>query len=95
MMNAQQILTTMQTLAAIETLNAKVKESEDTIQTLIQQVDRLTRINQQQQQSLDNLVKKMQCPTCTQYLDSKRDGDTIEGRQCNHVFLSRCIGIAQ
>ena len=69
-MNAQQILTTMQTLASFESLQAKVKESEDTIQTLIQQVDRLTRLNQQQRQSLDILLKKMQCPTCTQYLDS-------------------------
>ena len=94
-MNAQQILTTMQTLASVERLQAKVKEGEDTIQVLLQRVDKLTQDNQRQQEVLDALVKKMQCPSCTHYLSSKSDGDTIEGRKCNHVFLSRCIGIAQ
>ena len=78
-MNPRQILKTMQTLASFEALEAKVKESEETIHSLIQQVDMLTKVNRRQQESLDNLFKKMQCPSCTQYLDSKRDGDTIEG----------------
>ena len=94
-MNAKQILTTMQTLASFEALEAKVKESEETIHSLLQQVDMLTKVNQRHKQSLDNIFKRMQCPSCTQYLDSKRDGDTIEGRKCDKVFLTRCIGIAQ
>lgn len=92
-MNAQQILTTMQTLASFESLQAKVKEGEDTIQVLLQRVEKLTQDNQRQQEALDALFKRMQCPSCTHYLESKSDGDTIEGRSCNKVFLTRCWGI--
>ena len=94
-MNAQQILTTMRGLTTLNDLETKVKEAEDTVQMLIQEVDRLTKCNRKQEETLDNIFKRMQCPSCTQNLDSKRDGDTIEGRQCNNVFLSRCIGILQ
>lgn len=94
-MNAKQILTTMQTLASFEALEVKVKESEETIHSLLQQVDVLTKVNQRHEQTLDNIFKRMQCPSCTQYLDSKRDGDTIQGRKCDKEFLTRCIGIAQ
>ena len=93
-MNAKQILTTMQTLASFEALEAKVKESEETMHSLIQQVDMLTKVNRQQQETLDNLFKKMQFPSCTHYLESKGAGDTIEGRTCDKVFLTRCWGIA-
>ena len=94
-MNAQQILTTMRGLTTLNALETKVKESEEMVRTLIQEVDRLTKCNQRQQESLDNIFKRMQCPSCTQYLDSKREGDTIEERPCANVILSRCIGIAQ
>ena len=94
-MNPRQILTTVQALTTLASLETKVKEAEETVQALIQEVDRLTNVNQRQQQSLDNIFKRMQCPSCTQYLDSKREGDTIEGHPCAKVFLSRCIGIAQ
>ena len=94
-MNAQQILTTMRGLTTLNDLETKVKEAEDTVQMLIQEVDRLTKCNRQQEEALANIFKRMRCPSCTQYLESKRDGDTIEGRPCNKVFLSRCIGIAQ
>ena len=76
-------------------LETKVKESEDMVRILIQEVDRLTQCNRRQEESVNNIFKRMQCPSCTQYLDNKRDGDTIEGRKCDHVFLTRCIGIAQ
>ena len=91
-MNAQQILTTMQALTTLDVLQTKVKESEDMVRTLIQEVDRLNKVNRRHQESL---FKRLQCPSCTQYLDSKRDGDTIEGCKCDQVFLTRCIGIAQ
>ena len=84
----------MQGLTTLNALETKVKESEEMVRTLIQEVDRLTKCNQRQE-SLDNIFKRMQCPSCTQYLDSKREGDTIEGRPCANVILSRCIGIAQ
>ena len=94
-MNAKQILTTMQTLASFEALEAKVKDSEDMVRSLIQQVDMLTKVNRRQQESLDHLFTKMQCPSCTHYLESKGEGDTIEGRKCDKVVLTRCLGIAQ
>ena len=94
-MNPRQILKTMQALTTLDVLETKVRESEATVRTLIQEVDRLTKVNQRQQESLDTLFKRVQCPSCTQYLESKRDGDTIEGRPCANVFLSGCIGIAQ
>ena len=94
-MNAQHILTTMQALTTLNALDTKVKEGEEMVRTLIQEVDRLTKVNQRQQASLDTLFKTMQCPSCSQYLDSKKDGDTIEGCKCDKVFLTRCIGIAQ
>ena len=94
-MNAQQILTTMRGLTTLKDLETKVKDAEDMVQMLIQEVDRLTKCNRRQEESLKNIFKRMQCPSCTQYLDSKREGDTIEGRKCDNVFLSRCIGIAQ
>ena len=93
-MNAKQILTTMQTLASFEALEAKVKESEETIHSLIQQVDRLTNVNRRQQERLDNLFKNMQCPSCTHYLESRGAGDTIERHKCDKVVLTRCLGIA-
>ena len=85
----------MRGLTTLHELETKVKESEETIRTLIREVDRLTQCNRRQEESLNNLFKRMQCPSCTQYLDSKRDGDTIEGCKCDQVFLTRCIGIAQ
>ena len=94
-MNAKQILTTMQTLATFENLEAKVKESEEMVRTLVQEVDRLNKCNQRQRASLDTLFKRMQCQSCTQYLESKGEGETIEGCKCGNVFLTRCIGIAQ
>ena len=94
-MNAQQILTTMRGLTTHNEMETKVKEAEDTVQMLIQEVDRLTKCNRRQEEPLKNIFKRMQCPSCTQYLESKRDGDTIEGHPCDKVFLSRCIGILQ
>ena len=58
-MNAQQILTTMQTLASVEALATKVKESEEMVRALIQHVDSLSKVNRRQQESLDNIFKKM------------------------------------
>ena len=92
-MNAKQILTTVQALATLESLETKVKESEETIRALIQEVDRLTKVNQRQQETLDRIFQTMQCPSCTHYLESKGEGNTIEGRQCDRVFLTRCWGI--
>ena len=94
-MNAQQNLTTMKTLASVEALQTKVKESEATVRALIKEVDRLTQANRRQQETMDNVFKKMQCSSCTHYLELKEEGDTIEGRKCDKVFLIRCIGIAQ
>ena len=85
----------MQALTTLDSLEIKMKESEETVRTLLQQVDTLTKLNQQQQASLEMIFKKMQCPSCTRYLDSKGAGDTVEGRKCDNVFLTRCIGIAQ
>ena len=94
-MNAKQILTTMQTLVRVKEMQAKAKESEDTIRTLIQQVDTLTKDNQRQRQTLDTIFKKMQCPSCFRYLESKGEGDTIEEYTCDKVVLTRCCGIGQ
>ena len=44
-MNAQQILTTMQTSASVEALAIKVKESEEMVRALIQHVDSLSKVN--------------------------------------------------
>ena len=94
-MNAQQILTTMRGLTTLGELQTKVKDAEDTIEMLLREVDRLTKCNREQEEALKNIFKRMRCPSCTQYLESKREGDTVEGRPCNKVFLSRCIGILQ
>lgn len=48
-MDAKQILTTMQALTSLGALEAKVKESEDTIRALIRQVDALDKVNRRQQ----------------------------------------------
>ena len=58
-MNAQQILTTMQTSASVEALATKVKESEEMVRALIQHVDSLSKVNRRQRESLDNIFKKM------------------------------------
>lgn len=94
-MDAKQILTTMQALTSLGALEAKVKESEDTIRALIRQVDVLDKVNRRQQETLDNIFKKTICPSCALYLQSKGEGDTVEGRKCDSVFLQRCLGIAQ
>ena len=94
-MNAQQILTTMRGLTTLGELQTKVKDAEATIEMLLREVDRLTKCNREREEELKNIFKQMRCPTCTQYLESKREGDTIEGRACQKVFLSRCIGIFQ
>ena len=94
-MNAQQILTTMRSLTTLNELETKVKDAEETVQMLLHEVEQLTKCNQKQEEALANIFKRMRCPSCTQYLESKRDGDTIEGHPCNKVFLSRCIGILQ
>ena len=94
-MNAQQILTTMRGLTTLGELQTKVKDAEGTIEMLLREVDRLTKCNREQDEALKNIFKQLRCPTCTQYLESKGEGDTIEGRPCSKVFLSRCIGIFQ
>ena len=94
-MNAQQSLTTMQALTSREVLQTKVKELEERFQTLVQAVDRSNKSKQRQRELLEKLFKTMQCPSCTHYLDSKGEGDTIEGRKCDNVVLTRCIGISQ
>jgi len=92
-MNAQQILHGIQALTQLEQMNIKVKESEETIRTLLVKLDKLSKNNEQQQQTLDAIFHKMQCPACRAYLESKSPGDTIEGHQCNKVFLTRCWDI--
>ena len=94
-MNAQQILTTMQAVTSQDVLQAKVKELEERVRTLIQAVERVNKCNQRQRESVEKLVKTIQCPSCIRYLDSKVEGDTIEGRKCDNMFLTRCIGILQ
>lgn len=91
-MNAQRILSVMQTLT---TLESKVADSEDTIQSLLLKLETLEKANHALQESLSNIFKKTLCPTCSHYLVSKRDGDTVEGHPCANVFLQRCPGIAQ
>lgn len=91
-MSARRLLDMVRTLAALE---EKVEESEATVKALLIEVDRLSEVNRRQQATMDTIFKKMQCPSCTHYLESKRSGDTIEGRPCTSVFLTRCIGIAQ
>ena len=92
-MNAQQILTTMRGLSTLGELQTKIKEAETTVEMLFREVDRLTKCNREQEEMLKNIFKQMRCPTCTQYLESKREGDTLEGRPCHKVFLSRCMGV--
>lgn len=83
-MNAQRILSTMRTLA---TLEAKVAESEDTIRTLLLKVEVLQKENQWHQETLNTIFKKTLCRNCSHYLESKRDGDMVEGHPCANEFL--------
>ena len=94
-MDAKHILTTMQALTTLGTLEAKVKESEETVRALLRQVDALEQANRRQQETLDNIFKKTICPQCALYLQSKGEGDTVEGRKCDRVFLQRCFGLGQ
>ena len=94
-MDAKQILTTMQALTTLGTLEAKVKDSEETVGALLRQVDALEHANRRQQATLDNIFKKTICPQCTLYLQRKGEGDTVEGGTCDRVFLQRCMGIGQ
>lgn len=91
-MNAQRILSVMQTLTTME---SKIVEYEDTVRTLLLKVASLEEENREHQQTLDRIFKKTLCPNCSHYLESKRDGDTVEGHSCATVFLQRCSGIAQ
>lgn len=92
-MNAQQILHGIQALTHMEQMNIKIKDAEETINTLLQRMEDLRKSNAQQQQTLEAIYHKMQCPACRAYLESKSPGDTIEGHQCNKVFLTRCWGV--
>ena len=91
-MNAHRLLSMMQTLTTMENT---IAQHEDTVQTLLLKIASLEEENKSQQQTLNRIFKKTLCPTCSQYLDSKRDGDTVEGHSCATVFLQRCSGIAQ
>ena len=91
-MSAQRILYLVQTMTDMET---KIVDYEDTVRTLLLKVASLEEENKRQQQTLDSIFKKTLCRHCSQYLESKRDGDTVEGHSCASVFLQRCSGIAQ
>lgn len=91
-MSAQRILQTLKTMTAME---RQIDEYRDTVQTLSLKVTSLEEENRMHQQTLNNIFKKTLCPNCSHYLDSKRDGDTVEGHSCGTVFLQRCPGIAQ
>lgn len=90
-MSAQRLLSVMQTLTTME---SKITDYEDTVDALLRKIATLEESNRAQRIELDRLFKTTLCRTCSQYLDSKRNGDTVEGYSCNAVFLHRCPGIA-
>lgn len=90
-MNAQRTLVVMQTLTDLE---KKIEEYEQTIKSLLLKIDTLEKDNKTHQQTVDSLFKMTLCPNCSQYLQSKKDGDTVEGYRCTKAFLHRCPGIA-
>ena len=91
-MNAQHILAAVRTLTTSEEMRNKVKSYEETIRQLIQRMEELANDNQRHKDKMDRLFKKMRCPACTLYLESKQPGDTIEVHECQKVFLTRCWG---
>lgn len=91
-MSAQRILSAMQTMTEMQ---RRINEYEDTFQSLLLKIDALEKETRAHQQTLGSIFKKTLCPKCSHYLESKRDGDTVEGHSCATVFLQRCSGIGQ
>lgn len=93
MANAKQLLDAVRALTSAEEMRDKIKAYEDTIRDLIERVETMGVANQRQKERLDQLFKKMRCPACTLYVESKRPGDTVEETECQKVFLARCWGV--
>ena len=91
-MSARQLLDAIKQLSIDEELRDKIKSYEETIRQLLELLEDLSRRNQRDEERVNQLFKKMRCPTCTLYLESKQPGDTIEVHECQKVFLTRCWG---
>lgn len=92
-MSAKKILEAVRTLTSAEEMRDKIASYQETIRALIERVEQLAQQNNLQKERLEQLFKKMQCPDCVHYLESKAPGDTIECHECKKVFLARCWGI--
>ena len=91
-MSAKRILDAVRTLTSAEEMRDRIKAYEDTVRALIERVETLSNQNKRQEDRLKRLFKKMRCPKCTTYLESKQPGDTIVVHECEEVFLARCWG---
>ena len=91
-MSARHILDAVRTLTSAEEMRDKITAYQDTVRALVERVEELSAQNKQQEDRLRQLFKKMRCPRCTTYLESKKPGDTIEDHDCQEVCLVRCWG---
>ena len=91
-MSAKRILEAVRTLTSAEEMKDRITSYQDTVRALIERVEELSAKNRTQEEKLKRLFKKMRCPECTTYLESKRRGDTIVVHECKAVFLARCWG---
>ena len=91
-MSAKRILDAVRTLTSVDDMQDRITTYEDTVRVLLERVEDLTKKNKDQEERLKRLFKRMRCPKCTTYLDSKRPGDTIVVHECHEVFLARCWG---
>ena len=89
-MSAKRILGAVRTLTSAEDMHDRITSYQDTVRALSQRVEELSAKNRDQEERLKRLFKKMRCPQCTTYLESKGPGDTIEVHDCTKVFLARC-----
>ena len=91
-MSAKRILEAVRTLRSAEEMHDRITSYQDTVRALVERVEELNTKNRQQEERLKRLFKKMRCPKCTTYLESKQPGDTIVVHECKEVFLARCWG---
>ena len=70
----------------------KIDSYQDTIRALIERVEQLAQRNDTLEQKMAHLFKKLRCPDCIHYLESKRPGDTIVAHDCSKVVLTHCWG---
>ena len=91
-MSAKRILEAVRTLTSAEEMHDRIKAYEDTVRALIERVEELSTKNCQQEERLKRLFKKLRCPDCNHYLESKLPGDTIVAHDCSKVVLTHCWG---